>query len=285
MKLSYIAAAAAFTCALSACDVNSLPTFDDRDAFVAFTNTAVSVGEADGTADIPVMLTSLAGLELSCTFEVDAEASTAVEGVHYTFADSEKKISFTKAAPTQSIKLNIIDNDTFDGDVTLVLNLTSSSINLGANKQVVVTISDDEHPLLFLLGKKTFHGESGWYGTSEWDVTITKDASDLSKLWISNFIPESYVDASIYGIVNDDKTEIRIPVYQRLSDYYYIRLEAFYGNDWYDPIPSGGYLVGKISEDGVITFSDIFASYAYNDADFTSYYGCYNYINPGATLK
>ena len=285
MKLSHIAAAAAITFALGSCDCNSLPTFDDRDAFVAFTSTAVSVGEAAGTAQIPVLLTSLAGLTVDCTYEFDAEASTAVEGVNFTFADSNKKLSFTKAAPTQYIGINIVDNDTFDGDLTIVLNLKTDAVNLGANKQVVVTISDDEHPLLFILGEKTAHGTSGWYGTQEWTVTISKDAKDLSKVWLTNFTNVSYCTGSIYGIVNDAKTEIRIPVLQSLDSYYYMALYCYYGEDWDDPIPSGGYLVGTISEDGVITFSDLFACYSYYDADFTTYYGCYDYYLPGVILK
>lgn len=273
----------------SACNINEAPTFDDADAFVAFTSSTMSVGEADGTLRIPVLLTSLSGIETTVEYEITPnEATPAIEGVNYTVADASQTLTFTKDAPTQYITLNIIDNNTFDGDVCLTISLKEpNGINLGASKTCNVTIEDDEHPLLFILGTLTAKGESYFNGEEEWEVTIEKDADDLSKVWIGNLVP-SGSNLKVYGVVTDDKTELRIPVGQEIassSSYPHILLEGFRGEDGDEDIPNGESILATIDADGTITIQDWFGSHVYTDDAASASAGWYNIIMGGTVLK
>lgn len=262
---------------LASCD-NDYPKFDDAEAFVAFTSATASVGEAGASVEIPVLLTSLAGIETEVPFEIDTENSTAVEGKHFTIA-GDKKLKFSKDEPTQKIVLNIIDNDTFDGDTYVTIKLGDSSVKLGASKTCKLTIEDDEHPLLLILGTFTAKGESYFNGETEWTMTISKDADDLSKVWISNLVPNGS-GLAVYGVVNDEKTEIHVPVGQDIvspsSSYPHTLLEGFYGPDGDEDIPSGGYITIKIAEDGTLSTDDYFGSHVYSDDACTASAGWYN---------
>lgn len=247
----------------AACNPNDYPEFDDADAFVAFTSTTLSVDEFEGSLDVPMLLTSLAGLDGTAQIEVDTEASTAVEGVHFTFA-SEKSVSFTGEAPNQSVKLNVIDNADFGGDVKLVLNIVSATgVNLGAVKTCTITITDDEHPLQLILGRYVAKGLSYFNGETEWALQIVKDPTDISKVWIYPFVPKG-TSFEIYGIVNEDLTEIRIPVGQEIASSSNapdgVGLQGFRGAEGEEGIAAGDYIYGAIDANGNITIEDWFGS-------------------------
>ena len=289
MKIFKLALGMAAGLLLASCNINELPEYDDSNAFVAFTSSAVSVGEEEGSKQVEVLLTSIGGIETTVNFEVaPAETAGAVEGKHYTIEGS-KSLTFTKDAPTQKITLNIIDNDTFDGDVKFTIKLLDpEGVQLGASKTCSVTIEDDEHPLLFILGTLSAKGVSDFNGDTEWEVRIAKDDSDLSKVWIYNLVPGGSSSSSpVYGIVNDDKTEIRIPVGQEVavsSSYPHILLNGFYG-DTEEKIPTGGYITGEIAEDGTISIKDYFGSQVFSDDAASNSLGWYNLMDPIITLK
>jgi hypothetical protein len=289
MKIFKLALGMAAGLLLASCNINELPEYDDSNAFVAFTSSAVSVGEEEGSKQVEVLLTSIGGIETTVNFEVaPAETAGAVEGKHYTIEGS-KSLTFKKDAPTQKITLNIIDNDTFDGDVKFTIKLLDpEGVQLGASKTCSVTIEDDEHPLLFILGTLSAKGVSDFNGDTEWEVRIAKDDSDLSKVWIYNLVPGGSSSSSpVYGIVNDDKTEIRIPVGQEVavsSSYPHILLNGFYG-DTEEKIPTGGYITGEIAEDGTISIKDYFGSQVFSDDAASNSLGWYNLMQAGVTLK
>lgn len=212
----------------ASCNINEEPTFDDKDAFVAFTNATMSIGEEKGTLEIPVLMTSLSGVSATIDFEMVAEGSTAIEGTHYTI-DGGNSLTFTKDAPTQYIKLNIIDDNVFTnpGYQTIVFSLKASEgVNLGASKTCKVTIQDDEHPLLFILGTYAASAKSYFAnrGSFDWNITIERDTDDLNKVWIGNLEPYFAANGFVapkanyfYGTVNEEKTEIRVPVGQKIG--------------------------------------------------------------------
>lgn len=290
MKIFKLALGMAAGLLLASCNINELPEYDDSNAFVAFTSSAVNVGEEEGSKQVEVLLTSIGGIETTVNFEVaPAETAGAVEGKHYTIEGS-KSLTFKKDAPTQKITLNIIDNDTFDGDVKFTIKLLDpEGVQLGASKTCSVTIEDDEHPLLFILGTLSAKGPSYFNGDSEWEVRIAKDDSDLSKVWIYNLVPGGSSSSSpVYGIVNDEKTEIRIPVGQEVavsSSYPHILLNGYYGEEGDEKIPTGGYLTGTIAEDGTITLQDWFGSQVFSDDAASNSLGWYNLMQAGVTLK
>ena len=251
---------------VTSCNINDLPEFDDKDAFVAFTTSSATVVEnvESGVLELPVLLTSLNGLNGTVDLSISApEVGGAVEGVHYTIEGS-KTLSFSKEAPQQNVKLKIIDNDVFGGDVRLTLTLSNpQGMKLGASKVCTVTISDDEHPLAFILGEFAATGESYFGGDLDWTLKIEKDASDVSKVWIDNLVPGG-TNMKVYGIVNDEKTTLSIPVGQDIysSSSYDGKIRAFYGREGDEEILTGS-ITGDISPDGTIKIHDDFGTYVY----------------------
>lgn len=245
----------------AACNPNDYPEFDDADAFVAFTSSTLSADEPSGSIEVPVLLTSLAGLEGTATIEVVDSLTTAEEGVHYTIEGS-KTLNFTKAEPKQKLVVKIVDNGDFTGDVKLVLNITAATgVKLGKNVTCTITIVDDEHPLGALLGTYKTVGESNFGGMVEDMIVLEKDEKDINTVWIGNMVPGG-TSKYVYGIVNADKTEIKIPVGQVIatsSSYPLITLEAFGAPD-YNAIPTGGNITAYIQEDGSIIINDFYGS-------------------------
>ena len=278
------------TMAFSSCS-NDLPEFNDADAFVALRATTASFVENGEGTDIDVLLTSLNGLEGSVDFEiVPDEAAPATEGVDFTIENPSKTLTFTKDAPTQSIKIKAIDNDVYTGDKRFTINLVNAKgVNLGANKSITITVEDDEHPLAFMLGTYAAKGSSLFNGDIEWTVKIAKDDTDAAKVWISNMVPGGS-NTAIYGTVNDAKDEIRIPVKQDIvitASYPHVWFEAFYGVDGDEDVED--FVVGHISTnaDGkaVISFPDYwFGSHVYTDDAATSSAGWYEIIQARAVF-
>jgi len=266
---------------MASCVKNEQPSFDDSNAFVAILQSSASIDENSAdTLKIPVMLTSLSGIEGSVDFVISTDSTgAAVEGTHYTLLNSSKTLSFTKDAPTQYILIKPIDNDTFGGDVNMTITLSGAQgAVLGASKTCTVTISDNEHPLAFILGSFHCVGESGFGGELDWTLTIEKDASDLSKVWISNLVPGGS-GMSVYATVNDEKTTLSIPVGQDIlsNSSYDCKLEGFYGYNGEEAIPAGGFITGTIDANGNITIADDFGTCAYNKGT-TTQAGWYEYV-------
>jgi hypothetical protein len=272
----------------TSCVSNDEPEFDDADAFVAIQQTTAASSEIGVKLEIPVMLTSLSGLQGSVDFTITPdETAGAVEGKHYTIGNSSHTLTFNKENPTQNIVINIIDNDVFEGDVKFTIELTNvQGAKLGANKKCVVTLEDDEHPLAFILGSYTGTGESYFGGGLDWAGRIEKDPTDLNKVWIYNLVPGgSSSNSPVYGIVNEDKTELLIPVEQETaisSSYPHIVLIAFDGEtkeELEDNVKC------TIAADGTITILDEYGSYVFGDDAMSEGLGWYERVLPGAVLK
>ena len=240
-KLTYGLMAASMLM-LASCNLNDYPEFDDADAFLAFTSSTASIGEESGTLEIPVLLTSKSGMTATAEIEVvaDEEGTGAKEGTDFTIENKSLSFSGLEGA-TQFIKINIVDNDVFGGNKTFTIRLKEGgNVKLGAAKTCKVTIQDNEHPLAFILG--TYGASADSYFSSrghfDWDVTISRDDNDINKVWIGNLDPYFAVngyntsrDCNIfYGVVNEDKTQILVPVGQKLG-YENTELAAFVAAD------------------------------------------------------
>lgn len=252
-KILYVLAASLTI--LSSCN-NDLPTFNDADACVGFSVASYSIGEADGKIEIPVYLASVAGISGTATIEVDAAASTAVEGQD--FSITSKELSFSSDGRIQNLIVNIVDDDVFTGDKKAVFKIASSSVNIAVESSCTLTIVDDEHPLKGILNTyvgKIEGSESGY----DMEFVIEKDEKDLAKVWISNLDPYfasfGYTAADgynkFYGIVNEDKTEIAIPVGQS-TGYEDVNLEGLDGPDpdTADMLAPGSSIIIKIIDNG-----------------------------------
>lgn len=276
---------------LTGCDVNEIPTFNDADAFVAFTTGTGSINEnSTDSLVIEVLCTSLAGINAEASIEIVADTvKPAVEGTHYTYYTTcgSDTLSFDKSHTSQYIVIKAIDNSEFGGDTKFSINLVSTAnANKGASNVVNVTVADDEHPLAFILGTFTAKGVSYFNGDTEWNIAISKDESDLNTVWISNLVPDG-TSLKVYGIVNEEKTEILIPVEQEIaasSSYPHIRLEGFVDAELNEGIATGGNITGTIAADGTITLNNAFGSCVYTDDACTSSAGWYNIMLPPATF-
>lgn len=236
----YLSALAMGAFVFTSCEINDLPKFNDKDAFVAFNNSSVSVSESAGTVSIPITLASVKGI--SASVSVEAVDGSAKSGVNYTVETSS--VSFSANAATQNVVVKINDIDGFTGDLSFTLKLgNTGDVNAGNEKTCTVTIVDKDHPLDKILGTYKATTKSG-RGSFEWEVTLAKDASDPQKVWILDLDPYfasyGYVAASgyntFYGVVSEDLSEIAVPANQALG-YYDTALVICDEN--YDPVTSG----------------------------------------------
>lgn len=222
----------------------------------------------------------------------------AKNGINFTYStsclddyitDDSAKLVFAKNRNSAKIIIYPIDNGIFTGDLFFSVNLKNvEGANLGASNSCQVTVADDEHPLAFMLGSFTGKGDSYFNGETTWNLTITKDPDgDLNKVWFYPFVPNNHASAKpVYGIVNDEKTEVKIPVRQIFvawSDGAHAYLDGFrdlYNDD--DVIPEGEFLNATISADATIKIADVFGSQVV-EADGSGS-GWYNIMMNGVTL-
>lgn len=294
-KNTTIVLAALAAVALASCN-NDQPEFNDKDAFVSFTDTKATIDENKATLEIPVQLSSLKGKEGTVDFEITPdESAPAVEGTNYTVANASRTLTFTKESNVQNIKLNIVDlAGTLTGDLRLTIKLKNAQgVNLGAESSFDVTIVDLDHPLAFMLGTFSASGTTLRNEAQTWTVNIAKDDKDVNKVWITNMVLNwSSPNYPIYGTVNEEKTEIRIPAYQVMAK------SSSYPGILFTILDSEGenlvedYMLGKITTDAngkaIITFADNFfgtAIYTSASGSEDTLDGFANGYYPGVVLK
>lgn len=202
----------------------------------------------------------------------------AKEGVHFTYTTNciandsnytdSTKLFFTKEQYSDTIYIKTIDNVEFAGDTYFTITLKNANgANLGTSSVCEVTVTDDEHPLAFMLGDYSIVANSYFNGATVWDLTITKDPDgDLNKVWIKPFV--SGMPRAVYGIVNEEKTAIKIPVRQVLgvySDGREATLDGFRDLEHDDDvIPEGEFINATIAADATITIEDVYGSQIYS---------------------
>ena len=205
----------------NSCDLNKPLKFNDKDAYVGFTLLNYSVNEnysKDGVHfKLPLTIASIA--ERSSVVKLQVKDSTAKEGVNYKIASSTT-LTFTPGNPVQYIEFEIIEMpDNFTGDFIFTVSIADGgSVNIGSDRMCTVKIIDLDHPLAFILGEYSVSGYDYWDKATVWDLVITKDEKDVSKVWIDNLINDGQ-NVDIYGTVNKEKTEIRIPCGQPTVKY------------------------------------------------------------------
>ena len=235
LNIKYLSFLLAGAVALASCDKNEPNVFDDKDAFVAFDAVAVTYAEdysvpaEEGAAPlsfkIPVTLASVKGLEETVKFEiVTPEEKGAVEDVNYKLLTTSGVLSFNAENRTQYIEFVTMTDGEYTGDLKFTVKLLpSETLPVGSESECVVTISDIDHPLTFILGDFTASGTDYWDGPASWTITIHKDAEDDHKVWFDNLYNNTgWIDprTRFYGVVNDEKTVINIPFGQE-SEYKY----------------------------------------------------------------
>lgn len=223
---TYIGAVLAAASILASCDKNEPSKFNDKDAFVAFDKTSLTLSEgSEDVLKIPVTLASVAGLEETIKFEVkEPEKKAAKQGVNFEVLTKSGTLSFNAENRTRYIEVKAIPDGEYTGDLQFsVVIYGTETIKLGSENTCTVTLNDVDHPLGFMLGAYTATGVSYFNGPSTWTMTFFKDADDDHKVWIDNlFQNDSFAgaDTRYYGIVNEDLTSLNIPFGQE-SEYKY----------------------------------------------------------------
>lgn len=217
----FTACALALTAALSCSKLNETPVFEDGKSFVGFAQTTYTVNEDADSLVIPVTVASPDPVKVTVAYSV--ADSTAKKGTNYTLADEAAVLVYDGETRTQNIVLNIVNIATtaeksgYTGDLLFTVTLESAGdLDLGYNKTCTVKIVDLDHPLAAILGQYKVTGTYYNGSPAEWILTMDKDESDVSVVWIDKpgyfaQAAESWGDFSVYGNVSDDLKTITIP--------------------------------------------------------------------------
>lgn len=242
---TYIGAVLAAASILASCDKNEPSKFNDKDAFVAFDKTSLTLSEgSEDVIKIPVTLASVAGLEETIKFEVkEPEKKAAKQGVNFEVLTKSGTLSFNAENRTRYIEVKAIPDGEYTGDLKFsVVIYGTESIKAGSENTCTVTVTDIDHPLGFMLGEYTATGVNALQNAPcTWTMTFFKDADDDHKVWIDNLFQKdgwTGEDMRYYGIVNEDLTSLNIPFGQE-SEYKYangnpVTLLGFDGESGYD---------------------------------------------------
>ena len=238
-----------------------IDNFSAKNSNVSFTVSSSSIAEqSTGTVKIPLVLAGINGSgEVIVNIAVDTGSSDAIEGTDF-IIESGKSYTFSDGAGIQYIEVSPVDNDVLTGDKTVVFVIESTSKALKENSatSAILTIVDDEHPLKAFLGTYTVAVSSG-FGLSDYtfDVEISTDAEDITKLWIANWYLAPYnltCPEKIYMMVDQEAGTITIPTPQTLGDPGY-GVSTLYMWDFSTDDSAEGDLIGTIGEDYSITMS------------------------------
>lgn len=205
----------------ASCDLNQIPEFDDSNVFVAFDNSGQTISERGKTLLVPVTLASIKGMTETVSFSVtdgttNEKDKPAKVGVNYRLVNESTSLTFTPEARTQYIEFEIIDiAGEFTGDLRFTVRLADDGkVKPNAESACIITITDEDHPLSFILGKYKVVANSYFDGDGfEWDMEISKDEDDVSVVWFSNIGTDGLV-AGFYGVVDADNTQISLPLGQ-----------------------------------------------------------------------
>ena len=224
-----VALSAAFSCS----KLNETPAFEDSKSFAAFDVTSVTVDENAGKVSIPVTVASIDPKTVAIAYVV--EDGTAKAGTNYSLVDQSAVLAFDGKTRTMNIEINIEDlAGQYTGDLSFKISLVKpGSLELGANSVCTVKISDLDHPLADILGTYTVTAKDFAQGDVTWTMTLTKDDSDVSMVWIDYVCPLAKSGAmSVYANVSEDHKTISIPCGQETEDGL-IFIEYTYDNGHY----------------------------------------------------
>ena len=232
---TYIGAVLAAASILASCDKNEPSKFNDKDAFVAFDKTSLTLSEgSEDVLKIPVTLASVAGLEETIKFEVkEPEKKAAKQGVNYELLTKSGTLSFNAENRTRYIEVKAIPDGEYTGDLTFsVVIYGTESIKAGSENTCTVTVTDSDHPLGFMLGEYTATGVNYWDGPCTWTMTFFKDADDDHKVWINNKLvglvyPDydeaknmNFNEEDIYNVMEQNRQQLNelLPAYEKITE-------------------------------------------------------------------
>ena len=179
--------------AASSCSkLNEAPVFSESESYVAFEKSSYSIAENGGQLTIPVSIAAYNTVKTNVSYsilDVDVEGSgyTAKKGEDFTDQNADAVLIFDGTVWSQNIVINIKEHaGTYTGDLKFAIKIDSASgLKTSAENIVVVTITDNDHPLSSILGTYTAQGKTYSGGDqTAYTLTLSKDSEDLSTVHI-----------------------------------------------------------------------------------------------------
>jgi hypothetical protein len=237
--------------------------FDSSKNFVAFPADKMNFLEPGGLVAIPVYVVALKGspaITVDFDFDVTDIPNAAVEGVDYTLVNDSKTLSFPEGWGYDTIWIDPVDNDIFEGNKLFNIVLTSNSQNyqFGANKAMAVTVIDDEHPLKAWIGSYDVvalsYGSPGAWDEA-WSVTTESVEGDLGSLSIT-VSTGSGGGQPFLATIDTDEMTITIAPGTDIGSVYGYGPTLWYVGD-YSYIDTESSIVGTIDNDGTIMIDEL----------------------------
>ena len=172
---------------VTACE-EDLIMFNSSMDLVGFSSSSLVIKEdLGGSASALVYLGAETGTPAATvTLSVDTAGfgpAAAIQGTDFTLSATSISVSVGETA----VQITPIDNSVFTGDKKfyLVIESNDQGYNISAQKKMLVTISDDEHPLKAWIG--TYSVDAASYGNpgpwdESWTVTTSPVEGDLTQL-------------------------------------------------------------------------------------------------------
>ncbi|MBQ7622554.1 MAG: hypothetical protein IJS66_02300 [Bacteroidales bacterium] len=232
-----ILGAAALFAAFSCSKLNEFPVFENEESFVAFEKATYSVAENVGIISIPVTIASIDPVATSVAYTL--KDGTAKVGENVRDTNPQAVLTFDGEARTQYINLEIVElPGQYTGDISFSVELVKpNSLKLSAEKSCVITITDNDHPLADILGTYVVTAQDYYDNAISWEMTLTKDATDVTILYC-DFITSgslqysSWGDWSYVGQVSEDKKTITFACGQKCEAWYATEEDQFMLVSW-----------------------------------------------------
>jgi hypothetical protein len=173
---------------ITACD-KDLILFNSSQNLVGFSATSLVLRE-DGSGDVANLYLGAAtgSAGTTVTLVVDTAGlgkAAAIDGTDFNISSKSVPLSVGESEVT----ITPVNNDLFTGDKKFYLVISGNSMNykISAQNRLLVTISDDEHPLKAWIGtytvSATSYGNPGSWDES-WSVTTSPVEANINQLSI-----------------------------------------------------------------------------------------------------
>jgi hypothetical protein len=207
--------------------------FNSSMNLVGFPVSSKSIKEDLGAQTVQMYLGAATGTPATTvTLTVDTVGLGAVaakEGIDFTIASKSVSVEVGET----DVTITPANNTVFTGDKKfyLVISSNSSGYRISANKKLLVTISDDEHPLKAWIG--TYNVAAASYGDpgnwdESWTVITTPVEGDVTKLSFTGIGATG--STAIIGTLDKNGLTITFVKGQNIGDVYeYGDVEIWYG--------------------------------------------------------
>lgn len=173
------------------------------EAAVVFDNETATVREDGITLSVPFHLTKEVPGDVTVTFAQGADdRQTAMEGTHFVFSNNVKQVTLPEGTLKGEVTLDIINNETADGNVYFDLAIREvAGALVGLDSICKVTIEDDDLDRSVRFGRP--EGDGLWHEEAgEIEIPLIFENGASTERMISGRV----VVDSIYGCTNDDFT-------------------------------------------------------------------------------